>query len=115
MIFSDYFKNENHYRIKFRKRQSAITFDDAFPYLAKRYNLKQVAVVQIPEDQLSPTDVQNAVNAVKKYKVKALFSEPGVDNKFNQPLQRLKVNFASSGFSGNWWNRSRSFTANRCL
>ncbi|MEH2242448.1 metal ABC transporter substrate-binding protein [Nostoc sp.] len=58
-----------------------ITFHDAFPYLAKRYNLKQVAVVQIPEDQLSPTDVQNAVNAVKKYKVKALFSEPGVDNK----------------------------------
>ncbi|MDF5710603.1 MAG: metal ABC transporter substrate-binding protein [Nostoc sp. S4] len=58
-----------------------VTFHDAFPYLAKRYNLKQVAVVEIPEDQLSPTDVQNAVNAVKKYKVKALFSEPGVDNK----------------------------------
>ena len=45
MIFSDNFKNENHYMIKFRKRQSAIIFDDAFPYLAKRYNLKQVAVV----------------------------------------------------------------------
>ncbi|WP_442948919.1 hypothetical protein [Nostoc sp.] len=31
----------------------------------------------MPEDQLSPRDVQNAVNAVKKYKVKASFSEPG--------------------------------------
>ncbi len=31
-----------------------ITFHDAFPYLAKRYQLKQVAVVAIPEDQLSP-------------------------------------------------------------
>lgn len=102
MIFSDFFKNENHYIIKFRKRQFAITFNDAFRYLAKPYNLKQVAVVQIPQDQLSPTDVQNAVNAVKKYKVKALFREPGVDNKFNQPLKRLKVNFAFSGFSGNW-------------
>ncbi|MBD2559300.1 MULTISPECIES: metal ABC transporter substrate-binding protein [Nostoc] len=69
-----------------------ITFHDAFPYLAKRYNLKQVAVVQIPEDQLSPTDVQNAVNAVKKYKVKALFSEPGVDNKLLTTLsQDLKL------------------------
>ncbi|MDH6060645.1 metal ABC transporter substrate-binding protein [Chrysosporum bergii ANA360D] len=58
-----------------------ITFHDAFPYLAKRYNLKQVAVVQIPEDQLSPTDVQRTVKAVKKYQAKALFSEPGVDNK----------------------------------
>lgn len=35
--------------------------------------------------------MQNAVNAVKKYKVKALFSEPGVDNKFNQPLERLEL------------------------
>ncbi|MDH6067670.1 metal ABC transporter substrate-binding protein [Chrysosporum ovalisporum APH033B] len=58
-----------------------ITFHDAFPYLAQRYNLKQVAVVQIPEDQLSPSDVQKAVNAVKKYNAQALFSEPGVDNK----------------------------------
>jgi len=58
-----------------------ITFHDAFPYLAKRYNLKQVAVVEIPEKQLSPTDVQKVMNTVKKYKVKALFSEPGLDNK----------------------------------
>ena len=60
---------------------SFVTFHDAYPYLAQRYKLKQLAVVQIPEDQLTPADVQNAVNAVKKYKVKALFSEPGVDNK----------------------------------
>ncbi|HYW17740.1 MAG TPA: metal ABC transporter substrate-binding protein [Nodularia sp. (in: cyanobacteria)] len=58
-----------------------ITFHDAFPYLAQRYNLKQVAVVQIPEDQLSPADVQKAVKAVKNYNAKALFSEAGVDNK----------------------------------
>ncbi|AFZ56921.1 zinc ABC transporter substrate-binding protein [Anabaena cylindrica FACHB-243] len=69
-----------------------ITFHDAFPYLATRYNLKQVAVVEIPEDQLSPADVQKAINAVKKYKVKALFSEPGVDNKLLTSLsQDLKL------------------------
>jgi len=70
-----------------------VTFHDAFPYLAKRYNLKQLAVVEIPEDQLSPTDVQNAIDAVKKYKVKALFSEPGVDNKLLTSLSKdLKLN-----------------------
>jgi len=70
-----------------------VTFHDAFPYLAQRYKLKQVAVVEIPEDQLSPADVQNAVNAVKKYKVKALFSEPGVDNKLLTSLSKdLKLN-----------------------
>ncbi|MGM3307107.1 metal ABC transporter solute-binding protein, Zn/Mn family [Anabaena sp. WFMT] len=69
-----------------------ITFHDAFPYIAKRYNLKQLAVVEIPEDQLSPADVQKAINAVKKYKVKALFSEPGVDNKLLTSLsQDLKL------------------------
>jgi zinc transport system substrate-binding protein len=65
-----------------------ITFHDAFPYLAKRYNLKQVAVVNLPEAQLSPQDVQNVVSTVKKYKVKALFSEPGVDNKLLKSLSQ---------------------------
>jgi len=70
-----------------------VTFHDAYPYLAQRYNLKQVAVVQIPEDQLSPKDVQTVVNTVKKYKVKALFSEPGVDNKLLKSLsQDLNLN-----------------------
>jgi zinc/manganese transport system substrate-binding protein len=50
--------------------------------------LKQVAVVEIPEDQLSPADVQNAVNAVKQYNVKALFGEPGTDNKLLQGLSQ---------------------------
>ncbi|MBE9206447.1 zinc ABC transporter substrate-binding protein [Nostoc sp. LEGE 06077] len=70
-----------------------VTFHDAYPYLAQRYNLKQLAVVQIPEDQLSPTEIQTVVNTVKKYKVKALFSEPGVDNKLLKSLsQDLKLN-----------------------
>ncbi|GAX37986.1 metal ABC transporter substrate-binding protein [Nodularia sp. NIES-3585] len=69
-----------------------ITFHDAFPYLAQRYNLKQVAVVQLPEDQLSPAEVQRAVKAVKQYNAKALFSEPGVDNKLLTSLgQDLNV------------------------
>ncbi|WP_407886999.1 metal ABC transporter substrate-binding protein [Scytonema sp. NUACC26] len=65
-----------------------VTFHDAYPYLAKRYNLRQVAVVEIPEDQLSPTDVQNAVKAVKQYKVKALFGEPATDNKLLTSLSK---------------------------
>lgn len=73
----------NQYQQTLQKNPNCtfITFHDAYPYLAKRYNLKQVAVVEIPEDQLTPTDVQKAVNVVKQYKVKALFGEPGIDNK----------------------------------
>ena len=65
-----------------------VTFHNAYPYLAKRYQLKLVAVVEIPEDQLSPLDVQKAVAAVKQYKVKALFGEPGMDNKLLQSLSQ---------------------------
>ena len=65
-----------------------VTFHDAYPYLANRYQLQQIAVVQIPEDQLSPADVGSTINAVKKYKVKALFGEPGVDNKLLQGLSQ---------------------------
>ena len=65
-----------------------ITFHDAFPYLAKRYNLRQVAVVEIPESSLSPADVQNTIEAVKQYNVKALFGESGVDNKLLSSLSK---------------------------
>ncbi|TBR57506.1 ABC transporter substrate-binding protein [Westiellopsis prolifica IICB1] len=80
----------NQYQQTLQKNPNCtfVTFHDAYPYLAKRYNLKQVAVVEIPEDQLTPTDVQKAVNAVKKYKVKALFGEPGIDNKLLTSLSK---------------------------
>ncbi|NJL62552.1 MAG: zinc ABC transporter solute-binding protein [Methylacidiphilales bacterium] len=65
-----------------------ITFHDAYPYLAKRYNLKQVAVVEIPEDKLAPDDIQKVVNTVKKYKVKTLLGEPGTDNKLLNSLSK---------------------------
>lgn len=65
-----------------------ITFHDAYPYLAQRYNLKQVAVVEVPEDQLAPSDVQKVVNTVKKYNVKALFNESGTDNKLLASLSK---------------------------
>jgi len=72
---------------QFRDR-TFITFHDAFPYLAKRYQLKQVAVVEIPEDQLSPADVKETIDTVKQFQAKALFSEPGVDNKLLNGLSK---------------------------
>ena len=72
----------------YRHTCTFITFHDAFPYLAQRYQLKQVAVVEIPEDQLSPEDVQKTIAAVKNYNVKALFDEPGTDNKLLTSLSR---------------------------
>ncbi len=69
-------------------KKEFITFHDAFPYLANRYGLKQLAVIAIPEDELTPEDVKKTVQAAKKYKVKVLLSEPGVDNKLFTTLSK---------------------------
>jgi len=72
----------------FKNTCTFVTFHDAFPYLAKRYQLKQLAVVEIPEDQLSPADIQKTIAAVKKYNVKALFGETRTDNKLLKSLSQ---------------------------
>jgi zinc/manganese transport system substrate-binding protein len=69
-----------------------IAFHDAFPYLAKRYGLQQMAVVELPEDALTPKDVQRVKTAAQKFQVKALLSEPGVDDKrLQQIANELKL------------------------
>ncbi len=70
------------------RKKEFITFHDAFSYLADRYDLKQLAIIAIPEDELTPEDVRKTVQAVKKYKVNALLSEPGVDNKLFTTLSQ---------------------------
>jgi zinc transport system substrate-binding protein len=79
--------------LSLRSKKEFITFHDAFPYLADRYGLKQLAIIAIPEDKLTPEDVQKTVQAAKKYKVKVLLSEPGVDNKLFTTLSKdLNIN-----------------------
>lgn len=80
-----------------------VTFHNAFPYLANRYQLKQVAVVNIPEGSLSPAEIQKTIDTVKQANVKAVFGEPGIDNKLLQNLSdelNLKLSTLDSLESG---------------
>ncbi|MDJ0508843.1 MAG: zinc ABC transporter substrate-binding protein [Crocosphaera sp.] len=58
-----------------------ITFHDAFPYLARRYGLQQEAIVHIPEDSITPQDIQRVQQLAKEHSVKALLTEPGIEDK----------------------------------
>lgn len=79
-------------RLKPHQGCTYVTFHDAYPYLAQRYQLKQVAVVSLPEDSLKPSDIQKAVQTVQKYQVKTLLGEPGTDQKLLDSLaQDLKL------------------------
>ena len=63
-----------------------ITFHDAFPYLAQRYGLQQEAIVEIPEDRITPKDIQRVQQAAEEYQVKALLTEPGIKDKRIQQI-----------------------------
>ena len=63
-----------------------ITFHDAFPYLARRYGLQQEAIIEIPEDSMTPQDLQRVQQAAKQYQVTALFTEPGIEDKRIQQI-----------------------------
>ena len=63
-----------------------ITFHDAFPYLAQRYGLQQEAIVEVPEDSMTPQDIQRVQQAANQYQVKALLTEPGIEDKRIQQI-----------------------------
>ncbi len=58
-----------------------ITFHDAYGHLAQRYGLQQEAIVHIPEDSITPQDIQRVQQLTKEHSVKALFTEPGIEDK----------------------------------
>ncbi|HEY9703821.1 MAG TPA: zinc ABC transporter substrate-binding protein, partial [Allocoleopsis sp.] len=79
-------------RLKPYKGCTYITLHDAYPYLAQRYNLKQIAVVSIPEDNPLPQDLEKITRIVKKTQVKTLLGEPGFENKLLNSLAKdLKI------------------------
>ncbi len=78
--------NEFQQRLAPVKGCNFITFHDAFPYLAQRYGLQQEAIVEIPEDSITPQDIQRVQQAVKQYGVKALLTEPGIEDKRIQQI-----------------------------
>ena len=69
-----------------------IAFHDAYPYLAKRYNLEQMAVVELPQDNITPRDVQRVIKAAQEYQVKGLLAEVGFnDNRMQQIAKDIKL------------------------
>ncbi len=78
--------NEFQQRLAPLKGCNFISFHDAFPYLAQRYGLKQEAIVEIPEDSITPQDLQRVQQAADQYGVKALFTEPGIEDKRIQQI-----------------------------
>lgn len=58
------------------KGQSIVTLHDAFPYFAKRYDLRVVGVIEkVADEQPSPKHLANLGRLIREEKVKVIFSE----------------------------------------
>jgi len=91
-----YQKNANEYKDKLLlldkkahqaldniKNKNYISFHNAFTYLAKRYTLTEVAVIEeFPGKEPSPQYMKQLVNLIKQKNVKAIFAEPQFSDKF---------------------------------
>ena len=75
-------------RLKPFKECKFIVFHDAYPYLAKRYNLQQIAVVELPQDNIKPRDIQRVIEEAKKYQVKGLLAEIGFNDSRMQQIAK---------------------------
>ena len=69
-----------------------VAFHDFAPYFAQRYGLRTVTLVDVPELNPSPADLQRVAAAVKSSQLRALLSEPQEGNRsFNALASDLGV------------------------
>ena len=80
-------------RLKPYKGKTFVAFHDFAPYFANRYSLKAEYLVDLPEMNPSPADLQRVAAQVKASGLKALLSEPQEGKRsFNALAKDLGVN-----------------------
>jgi zinc transport system substrate-binding protein len=78
-----------HEGLKDIQSRDIITFHEAFPYFAREFNLKIVAVIERePGSEPSAKELAETIDIVKKAKVKALFAEPQYPTKAAEAIAR---------------------------
>lgn len=77
------------------KGKSFVAFHDFAPYFAERYQLKAEYLVDLPDMNPSPADLQRVSRLVRESDLKALLTEPQDGSKsFNALARDLNVNLA---------------------
>lgn len=80
-------------QLKPYRGKTFVAFHDVAPYFAERYGLKVTFLVDIPQLNPSPVDLQRVTAEVKRSQLKALLSEPQQGNRSLNALARdLGVN-----------------------
>ncbi len=82
-------KAEMHQGLDPIANKNIITFHEAFPYFAREFNLKVVAVIERePGTEPSPQELADTISAIRQAQVKALFAEPQYPAKAAETIAR---------------------------
>jgi zinc transport system substrate-binding protein len=65
-----------------------ITQHDAFGYLAQELNLNIVGFLEGPNEELTPTELQKLIDAIRVLKIKVIFKEPGEESNLLKTLAK---------------------------
>ena len=65
-----------------------ITRHDAFRYLAQELNLNIVGFLEGPNKELTPTELQKLIDAIRVLKIKVIFKEPGEESNLLKTLAK---------------------------
>ncbi|MFP3867228.1 MAG: metal ABC transporter substrate-binding protein [Desulfobacteraceae bacterium] len=79
------------------RRRAYVCFHPSFTYFARRYNLKEVGVIEIaPGREPSPRHITNIIDAIRRYRVPVLFTEPQLSSRVAKVIaQEAGVKLAS--------------------
>lgn len=82
-------RNKMHMELEGIKTKEIITFHEAFPYFAREFNLKIIAVIERePGSEPSPKELINLIQTIRKMPTKVLFVEPQYAQKAADIIRR---------------------------
>lgn len=82
-------REEMHQELAGFSNSSIVTFHEAFPYFAREFNLKVVAVIEYePGSEPSAAELAEAIQTVRKTNTKAIFTEPQYPTRAAEAIAR---------------------------
>lgn len=71
------------------QRREFVSFHPSFTYFARRYQLHEVGVIEVaPGREPTPRALQNILQAIRRYNIKVIFSEPQFSPRLVEVLAR---------------------------
>ncbi|GIU70603.1 MAG: high-affinity zinc uptake system binding-protein ZnuA [Candidatus Nitrosocaldaceae archaeon] len=73
-------------------KREFIVLHSAYQYLADRYNLKQIPLIELPEEDISAKKVREIIDLIRAKQIDVIYAEEGIDKRvINQLSEEVNV------------------------